>query len=827
MRTFRTITDVTRGEVSPRLWGRTDSEIYRRAAKTMKNMLARPQGMFERRPGFRLHRKSLTSFYSGKQVRIRTFQATDTDSYAIEFSGSEIEIHKIGDSTYGHKVFIPSQNFTYGYGGWNATATATEGVPNVLNGAVYLGPATSGYRQISTKINVTPGATYTFNVGGSGGSLLNKWVGTVEAGADIHASTGFGSFTFTVPSNVYEAWLTFNVSNTSTTVLVDYVSDNTAQKPRVVRKLVCNPESVDVVQSVDVMYVVSNKLGSLPRGNVPQKIKRNTDEDWSTEPLVLKNGPFGPYNINKNKTLRATSFPSWSSGEEGVLVIGGWDDDSELPFAQTDVDMQGVFWLEDPNDPANYCRLQVKAGQTLSGNTSIAVIALDNIPASLQNVNTWVWRAPAFGSYNGFPRTVFLYQDRLVFGGTDKQPDTLFFSATSDYEDFDETKTTADAAFQVTLNSREFNGIQWIDGGEDLVVGTQGEEWFLRGSNGVISNATTIARTHSSRGSERIAPVKVGQYLLFVQAGGRRIREFIYDYDTQSYKTPDVTIIADHLMQGDPVVDIALQREPDPIIWCVTQSGKLVGLTYDRDNDVFAWHQHDTPSGNFLSVTVVRRNNRDVLVALVDRGVLENGRLHIEWMDTEDWKFASTKDARKAVYFDMAVMSVADDESCQFNGNTSWGGSTEFKDIANLTINGLIDATEEKNLTVASDGTVNTKTAGCVFVGGLEYQSMFEALPVALGQPDLVQGRKKGLGELSIQFIDSLGAKVNDTILEWEKTGDKWGLETFGTEITPVTERKIIHVVGWSFDAPIKIESVSGLPLGVAHVAAVMEVSSI
>ena len=37
---------------------------------------------------------------------------------------------------------------------------------------------------------------------------------------------------------------------------------------------------------------------------------------------------------------------------------------------------------------------------------------------------------------------------------------------------------------------------------------------------------------------------------------------------------------------------MALQQEPDNVVWCVLENGKFVGMTYRREENVIAWHEH-------------------------------------------------------------------------------------------------------------------------------------------------------------------------------------------------------------------------------------------
>jgi hypothetical protein len=49
---------------------------------------------------------------------------------------------------------------------------------------------------------------------------------------------------------------------------------------------------------------------------------------------------------------------------------------------------------------------------------------------------------------------------------------------------------------------------------------------------------------------------------------------------------------------------MAFCQQPDAILWTITQTGELVGMTYERDQNVVGWHRHST-EGTFESVGTI------------------------------------------------------------------------------------------------------------------------------------------------------------------------------------------------------------------------------
>ena len=86
---------------------------------------------------------------------------------------------------------------------------------------------------------------------------------------------------------------------------------------------------------------------------------------------------------------------------------------------------------------------------------------------------------------------------------------------------------------------------------------------------------------------------------------------------------------------------MALSKSPIPIVWAVSSSGKLLGLTYVPEQQIGAWHQHDT-DGLFESVACVSEGNDDVTYCVVKRTINGASKRYIERMGTR--LFATQRD---------------------------------------------------------------------------------------------------------------------------------------------------------------------------------------
>ena len=55
-----------------------------------------------------------------------------------------------------------------------------------------------------------------------------------------------------------------------------------------------------------------------------------------------------------------------------------------------------------------------------------------------------------------------------------------------------------------------------------------------------------------------------------------------------------MTLLAEHIT-GDGIDDVDYAQEPESIYWAVREDGVLLGMTYQREEDVVAWHRHLLP----------------------------------------------------------------------------------------------------------------------------------------------------------------------------------------------------------------------------------------
>lgn len=242
----------------------------------------------------------------------------------------------------------------------------------------------------------------------------------------------------------------------------------------------------------------------------------------------------------------------------------------------------------------------------------------------------------AFAAWNGekgYPSATGFYEDRLVFAGSKGFPQTFWTSKTGDYYNFGTSIPSADDdGITATLNGGQMNGIKAIIAFGEMLLLTAGGEFKVSGGGKAITGSNVLSQPQEYRGVSDVNPVTIGSRIIYVQHQGNIIRDLAYSYDVDKYTGDDLNLLASHLFEGHKIISMAYQQIPNSIVWCVRDDGLLLGLTYIKEQDIYAWHQHTTAGGKFVSVCNIGGSTEDKLYAVIERG----GQYYVEIMESRD-----------------------------------------------------------------------------------------------------------------------------------------------------------------------------------------------
>ena len=321
-------------------------------------------------------------------------------------------------------------------------------------------------------------------------------------------------------------------------------------------------------QSADVMYICHNS-------HEVMKLSRTGHTSWSLDEVDF--GTNGPY-MDANTTT-TTLTPASSGTGTGVNITAS---------AITGINSGTGFQTTDVGRIIKFNGGEAK----ITGRTNTTVVVCTITDAFTNTDATASFQLGSFSDTTGHPACVSFFEQRLVFAATSDQPQTMFFSKSGDYENMT-SGTNADDAMIYTIASNQVNAIKSLKATRTLICMTTGGEYAV--SSGTSQDAITPSniniRKQSNYGSAGVDALSIGNATIFLQRAKRKVRELAYNFDTDGYVAPDLTILADHITDSG-VVQMDYQQEPYSVVWAARTDGVLSGLTYNRLENVVAWHRH-------------------------------------------------------------------------------------------------------------------------------------------------------------------------------------------------------------------------------------------
>ena len=248
-----------------------------------------------------------------------------------------------------------------------------------------------------------------------------------------------------------------------------------------------------------------------------------------------------------------------------------------------------------------------------------------------------------FVGTGNYPGAVSYFEQRRVFAGTNNAPQNIWMtkSGTESNMSFG-LPIRDDDRIEFRVAAREANTIRHIVPLTNLLMLTGSAEWRVTSVNSDAITPTSISvKPQSYVGANNAQPVIVNNSLVYGAARGGHVRELGYNWQANGFITGDLSLRAPHLFDNFTIVDMSLSKSPIPIVWAVSSSGRLLGLTYVPEQQIGAWHQHDT-DGTFESVACVSEGNDDVTYCVIKRVIDEVVVRYVERMGTR--LFATQRD---------------------------------------------------------------------------------------------------------------------------------------------------------------------------------------
>ena len=606
------------GEMSPEMFARLEDSKARSGAATIRNFIVTPQGPLINRPGFLYVREVKDS---SRKVRLIPFAFSPTQTLVIEFGHLYCRFHTAGATVMNGNVpyevatpYTEDVLFEMHYAQSNDVLTLVhpEYAPRELRrlGATNwtLTPIKFG-----AQIDTPPRPT----VFASRGPLIK--ISSTDANTDqVNTLTPHG---LSAGDGVY----------------ISGVGTNTGSNAGLPDGFYMVKE---VVNSTNVTLV--NYDGTLV--NITGNGASGTIE-FASKSLGITN----TYCVTAVDDAGNESEPSPEvTATNNLLAAGAYN---LVQVSGTNASMPGATrfnFYKKINGLFGFIG-QAKRMEAYARPTAIAELEDNNIAPDL--AITPPISETVFSTTGDYPSAVGYFEQRRVFAGTLNKPQNVWMTRTGTESDIRYSIPVRDTdrlAFQVA--ARERHTFRHVVPTTSLMMLTDAGEWRVFGVGDTALTPTTVAvRPQSYVGANDVQPAVVNNSVIFCAARGGHVRELGYNWNVQAFLTGDISLRATHLFDDYEIVDLAYSKAPYPVLWFVSTSGRLLGCTYIPEQQVSAWHWHDT-QGAFESVAAVTEGEDDAVYVVVKRTINGGTRRFVERMAPRE-----TVNLEDAVFMDSAV----------------------------------------------------------------------------------------------------------------------------------------------------------------------------
>ncbi len=409
----------------------------------------------------------------------------------------------------------------------------------------------------------------------------------------------------------------------------------------------------------------------------------------------------------------------------------------------------------------------------------------------------------AVGNY---PSAVSYYEQRRCFAGTTNKPQNLWMTRSATESDLSYSIPVRDdnrIAFRIA--AREASAIRHIVPAASLLLMTASCEWRVTSINSDALTPTTInVKPQSYNGANNVAPIVVSNIILYAAARGGHIREMSYAFQANGYLTNDICLLAPHLFDYQTILDMAYCKGPIPILWCVSSSGQLLGMTYVPEQKITAWHKHDTGIADvFESICVITENNEDFLYTVIRRVINGVTKRYIERLHTR--LYSTLADA---FYVDCGATYVGTPAN-SISGLTWLNG---------MTVSILADgAVQPQQVVTANSITLPVGVTASKITVGLPITADLQTMPVA-AQIDggFGQGRPKNVNKIWLRVYRSSGIFAGPDFKNLVAVKQRT-TENYGTAPNLVSDEiELVLNNAWGYSGQVSIRQVDPLPLDLA-----------
>lgn len=652
-------TNFTAGELDPKLFSRIDTKQYYQGAQFLRNVVCLPQGGIKRRPGMATI-EDLGSELAA--VKFVPFAFSNTQHYMILLQRD------------GSAPATPS--VAYATGDRTATITVTR-----------LGPSASGSVSGGTNSNLVDGG-FTANNTDSVATSSPKWQ------ANDYFRFQFATAKYLDRVKLYSdrvpAWETWKVQISSDgSHWTDAGSFTWNQQTQEV--------NVAGVPVAGTLYLQLLKVGTMATGTglgtffEEVEFREGTAGSTAgTKLSIYKGGVFQVDVSMANIAEDQIAEVSFLQSLDTLLIFHPDVQTQKLVRGASDIlwTLSDVSFLNIPTDPFSTLTVATvdpaavtglnilftasasqfaagDVGKVIRGNGGVAVIIAYNTDTTVHadikkdflNVNPpipageWTLEEAAWSDTRGWPSCGTFHQGRLYLAGTRQRPQTIWASrAGGQYFDFNDFRSDlADYGFGVVGDSDTVSAMQNLYSGRYLSALADDSEWYFpQGTSDPITPSNVFLKRATRRGSisqdgdgnkRRVPIVEVDGGILFIQKGGKAVRELIWDVGVSDYTAQNIALLSPQLLNSP--IDFALRKatstDESDLAIVTNGDGTQAVLCTLRDQNITAWTGWST-EGEIVACGVDQAD----IYAVVARDISGSTSWYLEMYDADSLFDAST-----------------------------------------------------------------------------------------------------------------------------------------------------------------------------------------
>jgi hypothetical protein len=389
--------------------------------------------------------------------------------------------------------------------------------------------------------------------------------------------------------------------------------------------------------------------------------------------------------------------------------------------------------------------------------TSSTVVTIQLYNHALPDLNPIVsWRLGAWSDTTGWPAAIEFFAGRLCFARTATQPQTVWMSEVDDFTSFHISDPLVDSdAIEATITSGSINEVKWLAEGTSLFAGTTAavRTFGPSSTQAAVSPTNLQQRRETNFGASALQPLRLGNTALYSGYYRKDLRELVYSFDVDGFTSQDLSILSEHLLRPQ-IKQLAYAQNPDSVVWHVMDDGTCAGMTYERDQQVVAYHKHvfggvfGSGAAVVESVTTIPATTRDETWFVIKRTIDGATVRYVErlsvGLDTTDDKEDATFLDSHLTYSGVATSTLSGLDHLEGETVKVWGDGAYLGEYEVAT--GAIDLGDYE------------VTQACV---GLSYTSIMETLSPEMGaQGGVAQTRIGRVSEVFLRLYRALGGTI-------------------------------------------------------------------